>query len=530
VLKVLFTVLFILVSLPVFGFRSVVILPFNNDSQTQQIYWLGEGFAESLSEELLLRDLYVIQRPERKAAYDALRLPYVGNLSRATMLKIGEGLAADYVVFGSYNLVGKNLKVQAQVIKTSSSKLSAPIQTAGPLEQLYSVQTGLKGGLKNYFASEKFLPLENKQGSAAVPLHAYELYIKGLLEPSDQEKVNFFQRAIQNYPQYSEAIYRLGLSLFRLGRYREANDQLKKITKNGPFKLHVDFLSGLSSYFMKDLSASIQKWGELARTAPTAEVYNNIGIALLGSNQLDEGTKYLQKAVQLDSGNSDFQFNLAAALFQKGINDEASLHFHEAIDLRPNDYQSYYWLTKTLERQSKAESRQVFEFFHEKLPADQKGKFPEQFPSILELLRPSLAYQVIEERDYSVLARNKFLRQRSDYVKTYQGNARKQLEDDHPDRAMLEIKKGITLAPLDWYLHYLWGLALVGQEKSYEAVPHLQFSIWCTDNVDSHMLLAEIYRDNEQYSAAKKQIQQLLTLDPKHKRALELWSKLSNKS
>jgi len=155
VLKILLAIFFFLVSLPLYAFRSVVILPFNNDSQTQQIYWLGEGFAESLSEELVLRDLYVIQRPERKAAYDWLKLPYVGNLSRATMLKIGEGLSADYVVFGSYNLVSKSLKVQAQVIKVSSSKLSKPIQTTGTLEQLYNVQKALKGGLKNYFASEK---------------------------------------------------------------------------------------------------------------------------------------------------------------------------------------------------------------------------------------------------------------------------------------------------------------------------------------------------------------------------------------
>lgn len=220
ILKRILFLLCILISSPVFAFQSVVILPFSNESKTQQIYWLGEGFAESLSEEMLLKNAYILQRPERKAAFDALRLPYVGHVSRATMLKIGQNLGADYIVFGSYNLEQKNLKVEARVIRTSSSKLSSPIQAAGTLEQLYHVQTALKKGLKTYFSAEKLDASENKLEVSSVPLHAYELYIKGLLEASDSEKVKFFQRAIESHSGYSQANYRLGLALLRLGRHK----------------------------------------------------------------------------------------------------------------------------------------------------------------------------------------------------------------------------------------------------------------------------------------------------------------------
>jgi tetratricopeptide (TPR) repeat protein len=529
VLKTVFFLLCLLFSCSVFAFQSVVILPFSNESKTQQIYWLGEGFAESLSEEMLLKNAYILQRPERKAAFDALRLPYVGHVSRATMLKIGQNLGADYVVFGSYNLEQKNLKVEARVIRTSSSKLSTPIQAAGSLDQLYHVQTALKKGLKTYFSGEKLEASENKLEVSSVPLHAYELYIKGLLEASEAEKVKFFQRAIESHPGYSQASYRLGLALFRLGRHKESNDALSKVKGDGALRLRIDFLSGLNSYFLRDPGGAVKKWFDLSQKTPTAEIYNNIGISLVSKNELEDAVWYLSKAVELDPENPDFRSNLAISHYQKGINENAARYFREAIELRPGDYQALYWLAKTLERKGAPESKQLLALFQERVPGDQKGKFPGQSPDIKHSLRPSLSYLAKEERDYAALSRNKYTKQRNQYLKTYQDSARKQLENN-PAAAILDIQKGITFSPFDWYLHYLWGRALVLQNNRPAAVPHLEFSLWCTDNIDSHILLAELYRDSEQYPAAKKHVQQILALDPKHKKAIEIWSKIHNKN
>ncbi len=529
VLKRILFFLFILISFPVFAYQSVVILPFSNESKTQQIYWLGEGFAESLSEEMLLKNAYVLQRPERKAAFDALRLPYIGHVSRATMLKIGKNLGADYIVFGSYNLEQKNLKVEARVIRTSSSKLSTPIQATGSLDQLYHVQTALKKGLKTYFSAEKLEASENKVELSSVPLHAYEVYIKGLLEASDSEKVKFFKRAVEVHPGYSQACYRLGLALLRLGRYKESNEALSKIKGDGVLRIRIDFLSGLNSYFLRDPGAAVKRWFDLSQKTPTAEIYNNIGIALVAKNEIEDAVWYLSKAVELDPEDPDFRFNFAVSHYQKGTNEDAARHFREAIEMHPADYQALYWLAKTLERQGATESKQMLTLFQERLPGDQKGKFPAQFPDIKQLLRPSLSYLAKEERDYAKLSRAKVAKQRNEYVKTYQGSARKQLEDN-PAAAILEIQKGITFSPFDWYFYYLWGRALVAQNNRAAAVPQLQFSIWCTNNIDSHVLLAELYRDSEQYPAAKKHVQQILALDPKHKKAIEIWSKIHNKN
>src|SRR5262249_43525107 len=136
---------------PLLAFQSIVILPFTNESEKQEVYWLGEGFAESLSEEMLLKDAYFIQRAQRKEAYEDLHLPYIGDLTRATMLKIGERLAADSVIFGSYNLKDQQLSVQVRVIKLATLKLSDPITVQGTMDHLYDVHSELRQLLTQYF-------------------------------------------------------------------------------------------------------------------------------------------------------------------------------------------------------------------------------------------------------------------------------------------------------------------------------------------------------------------------------------------
>jgi tetratricopeptide (TPR) repeat protein len=519
----------LLFAAPLFGFQSVVFLPFSNDSETQQIYWLGEGFSESLTEEMLLKNVYVIQRPERMAAYDALKLPYVGHLSRATMLKIGDQLAANYIVFGSYKLVQKNLTVEAQVIRTSSSKLSSPIRASGSLDRLYDVQRNLINGLQQYFASEKLTPEPNRIELSSVPLHAYELYIKGLLEPTNEGKVDFFRRAMEAYSGYAQAIYRLGVAQFRLGHYKESNEALAKITDDGLFRTRTDFLMGLNAFFLRDYQTSTQKWYELTKTNPTPELYNNIGIALIRRNELDNAIAYLSKAVELDPEHSDFRFNLAACYAQKEANDDAIREFRQAINLRPNDYQALYWLGRTLEHVGKPQSKQVLAFYLDRLPGDQKGKFPDQYPTVTTALRASYVYLTKEEKEYSRIARASMMKQRSEYVRTYQGNADKQLQDDHPDLAIQEIKKGLTLAPFDSYLNYLWGVALLRQQNRTAAAAQLEFSLWCTDNVDSHLLLAQMYRESEQMKEAKDHLQHVLSLDPKNKKALDMMEQIGDR-
>jgi tetratricopeptide (TPR) repeat protein len=514
------------------AFQSIVILPFSNESDQQHIYWLGEGFAESLSEEIQLQDAFIVQRAERKAAYEEMRLPYTGDLSRATMLKISQKLGADYVVFGWYNLKNDELTVEAKVIHLATAKLSQPIRVKGTLNNLYQLQTDLKKSLIQYFAAQKLVPVQEKPFEAgAVPLYAYEYYIKSLLQTSDTERIKFLQRAIQLNPNYSQAIYRLGVTLSRLQRYREANEYLQNSQFKGIFQAKADFLMGLNAFFSNNYEGAYQKWLELSKSYPTAEVMNNIGVALLKKGDLSGSGWYLSKAVELNPKNPDYHFNLAASYVQRQYDTHAILQYREAVQLRPSDYQAFYLMSRLLQRENKdsSQTKIIQQLFYETLPADQKGKFPDQYTSVIQLLRPDMELLSKEEKQYSSASQQKGSQQREGYAKTYQNSARKYLEDQEADKALVELRKAITVEPFNQYLHYLFGWALV-QKKDYSAaVPELEFAVWCKDNVESHLLLAEMYREAQKYADSKLQVQKSLALDPSNKKALEIWNDIWNK-
>ena len=534
-MKKFFFILFVLIWNTAGAFQSVVILPFSNRSDKEEIYWLGEGFAESLSEELQLHNAVILPRRVRLSAYEDLHLPYTGELSRATMLKIAAKLSADYVVFGSFNLKDSNLEVEVRVIKSSASGLSAPIQAAGSLDRLYQVQLALRDGLLRYFNIQSLQP-ETQQvpPDRTVPLHAYELYIKGLMENSDAERIKFLQKAMEANPGYSQAAYRLGFTLFRLQRYRESSEVLKKASFDGMNLERANFLTALNAYYSGDFQGAYQMWLELSKTHSTAEVYSNIGLALMKQNDMQGAGWNLAKAVELNPGQADYHFNLAASYVLRGYDRQAVQQYREVINRRPADYQALYLIAKLLERESDATlkdlvSKRVFQCFQETVPSDQKGKFPEQFSTVGQLLRPANQFLTQEESDYQNLSDLKNLKDRANIVKSYQTRSAALVDKLDSSSAILEIKKGVSLSPFDSYLHYQWGRSLSQQKNQAAAVTEFEFSIWCEDNVDSRLALADLYRESERYSESKAHVQRALALDPQNKKALEIWGKIWDK-
>src|SRR2546422_7901444 len=82
----------------------VLVLPFENVSNHPEYNWIGESFADSLSELLNKPGLIVVTSEERAVAYQRLRLPLTVLPSRATAIKIARELKASMIVIGTYNV------------------------------------------------------------------------------------------------------------------------------------------------------------------------------------------------------------------------------------------------------------------------------------------------------------------------------------------------------------------------------------------------------------------------------------------
>src|SRR5690242_1951126 len=85
--------------------ETVVVLPFFNHATQANLDWVGEIISESIRNALASEGVLVLDRAERLEAYRRLSLRPGAELTHASILKIGESLDAQQVVYGSYELL-----------------------------------------------------------------------------------------------------------------------------------------------------------------------------------------------------------------------------------------------------------------------------------------------------------------------------------------------------------------------------------------------------------------------------------------
>src|SRR5918912_20025 len=83
----------------------LIVLPFENTSSRPEYNWVGESFADSLSELLNVPGLIVVSSDERELAYQRVRLPLTTIPSRATAIKLARAAKATMVVIGTYKVI-----------------------------------------------------------------------------------------------------------------------------------------------------------------------------------------------------------------------------------------------------------------------------------------------------------------------------------------------------------------------------------------------------------------------------------------
>ena len=95
----------LLVSLFPVSAASSVVLPFSNLSQDKNLDWIGESIAEMVHEAISSEGLLVLDRNDRALAYKRLGIRPYALLTRASVVKIGDELDANHVVYGTFEIL-----------------------------------------------------------------------------------------------------------------------------------------------------------------------------------------------------------------------------------------------------------------------------------------------------------------------------------------------------------------------------------------------------------------------------------------
>jgi tetratricopeptide (TPR) repeat protein len=341
-----------------------LVFPFQNSGPASRLDWLSEGLEELTIQGLSSAGEQVYSHSWRLGELERYGIPTTAKLSRATMLHVAEDLDADFVVIGSFNYDGKNLKIDSRLLRVNPASLLPPLHESGPLETVMDLHTRLMWRMLT--ENDKAYPLsltEFGQMHKPIRLDAFEHYSRGLIANEDETRLRELREAARLEPEWVEANYALGEAYFTRRDCASALPWYAKVPKTHDRYLEALFSIGVCKLSLnqpdhaEEAFATLQSLlrGSSAPGVDFPEVLNNLAIAKARQNKLPAAQEDLKRASALDPDEDDYPFNLGLIAIRQGDFNAAAALFREASHREPDIPEDRTLLVAALEKAGKQE-------------------------------------------------------------------------------------------------------------------------------------------------------------------------------
>ena len=347
---------------------TVAVLPFVNDpgagaTPQTNLDWIGESIAETVRDAFGSHGILTFERNEIQETYRQLSLREFTPVAEASVMKIGETLDAEQVVYGSFEfmpaaepvIVGSgargSVKISARIIDLRHLRRGPEFVESGAIEDLATLQAHLAWRALALLAPQLAPPESDfRTLRAPIRLDAEENYVRGLLAHDAEQKEKYFNQAVRLDARFAQPCYQLGQIHYQRKEYREAADWLEKV---GPEDVHyrqASFLLGLARFQSGDYSGAEKEFQMIAAAVPLSEVYNDLGAAESRRN-FPQAIEDFRKALEGDASDPVYRFNLGYALLKKGDFAAAAEQFRAVLSRDSDDQTATLLLGRCLKKQ-----------------------------------------------------------------------------------------------------------------------------------------------------------------------------------
>ena len=554
----------------------VLVLPFENVSNHPEYNWIGESFADSLSELLNKPGLIVVTSEERAVAYQRLRLPLTVLPSRATAIKIARELKASMIVIGNYNVlvppaasddksttpVDKPMAMisgEARVVRTNEGRMAGDVFDGAWAPRVYDFSdqvTNLQrvhGELayQILFQRDKALSFSRNQliqEATKVPGQAYEAVQKGLLTPErEPTRAIYFKNALQLYGKenggavYPQAAFELGNFYFNQAQWKEAIEYFSMLQKKDPHYGEAQFYAGLAEWKTGDISKALATLVPLAdeKVMPLVGVYNNAGAVSVAAARdekkpeektrlLLQGITLLSRAVDSSPDDTTVLFNYAYALFLAEKYSEAAEKLEKVIAADQRDGQAYFLLAKVQERANHTDAANAADNQARKyMPQQSYAKWQTDWQKSPSLATVALrSRDVLNQIDISDLDRRKTIEAaNANNTQEALNKIRDLYQQGRDDEALAEIRKVLIVEPTNAEAFLLSGRINQRRGDQESAIAALKTAIFWDPPpkmIDAHILLGRIFLERGDLGEDRKYAVSAIGIDSSNQEAMAL--------
>ena len=259
---------------------QVLILPFNNRSGDLNLDWIGESFVQALSDTLRGAGVPVVNAQERAIAFNQEGVPDLSTLSQATLIQVAAKAHAGWLILGRFDYVHGQFRARATIFNLRRQHLIRIHARRGRLAQLETIQARLAWHVLRVLAPKTTVTAAQVLAQRQqVPLAAYERYIRALLATEPAVRHKFLVAAVHLDPDYSQAVYRLGLWYWHNDDYRTALLWLPQVDTRDPNYPRALFLAARCAYRLGRYARAAELSQRLAALWPLPQVLNNWALA-----------------------------------------------------------------------------------------------------------------------------------------------------------------------------------------------------------------------------------------------------------
>jgi len=218
---------------------TLLVYPFENQGPSD-FDWLSEGMTSTaLSDLSAVSDLKLISQTDRDKALEELKLYLTGMLDEEKALEVGKWEGADYIFTGTYMVAGNRIRANAQILDVERGTVETSIKTDGSMEDIFDFQDRIILDLMSEAQRLRLggIPWEQlaretnriQEDASRPSLSAYKLYSRGLglREENPLEALNYFKEALEEDPDYLDALIMAGhLEASKIRNYQASAEYL----------------------------------------------------------------------------------------------------------------------------------------------------------------------------------------------------------------------------------------------------------------------------------------------------------------
>jgi adenylate cyclase len=325
------------------GLPSIAVLPFANLSGDKDQEYFSDGLTDDLLTDLARLPRLIVMSRSATAMYKG---------QAADVPQLGRELGVRYVVEGSVQHAGDEIRITAQLIETASNAHIWAERFDRPTKDIFAVQDEITAAIAASLVvniSRKDLELAKRKPPAN--LSAYELFLRGREQFSAQNPgraIELFEQAIAVDPSYADAmgqlaqVYITGLSLhWGPVRGQAAIERAEKMAQRGltldPTSLFAGRALAQIYLFTGRIDEAVAILQSLLKANPGSDVLLvRLGDTYTYAEQPERGIALVRQALELNPrAATTLHAFIARGLLLLNRHDEAVHEIVTCIQLAP---------------------------------------------------------------------------------------------------------------------------------------------------------------------------------------------------